>query len=315
VTPLAETWDGSAWTIADTPIPAGAGAARLRSVSCTSPTACLAVGSMTLLSGAHQPLAESWDGSTWTVEIPVVPSGATTIALERVSCATDTSCTAVGSYWVGNYQAEFALVERWDGASWTLQEPASPIPNSDNELRAVSCSSVSACTAVGYAAASTTGDSPLAERWNGIAWTHQVTDPLGPGTQLLGVSCPASTACTGVGYWFDGSVHGGAWRPMVQRWNGIAWSSQQPAASTETSGPLRDVSCASTSACVAVGGSMVERWTSGSPWTAETVPLPDGAGEGFTTLVSVSCPKVRVCTAVGMYWTSTGQLPLVERYS
>jgi hypothetical protein len=237
------------------------------------------------------------------------------MVLEQVSCATDTNCTAVGSYWVGNYQAEFALAERWDGANWTLQEPANPGLNGGNELQAVSCSSVSACTAVGQTAAGATGRSPLAERWNGIAWTQQITDPIGPGTQLLGVSCPASSACTGVGSWFDGSVHGGAWRPMVQRWNGIAWTSQQPAASAGTYGELQDVSCASTSVCVAVGDQMVERWTSESAWTAETVPPPVGASADSRTFRSVSCPKANVCTAVGWYWTSTGQLPLVERYS
>jgi hypothetical protein len=315
VTPLAESWGGSAWTIADTPIPTGAGEARLQGVSCTSPTACLAVGSMTLASGAIQALAERWDGSTWVVENPAVPPRATTMVLEQASCATATNCTAVGSYWVGNYQAEFALAERWDGATWTLQEPASPGLNGDNELQAISCSSVSACTAVGHTGAGAAGGSPLAERWNGLAWTQQITDPIGAGTQLLGVSCPASTACTGVGYWFDGSVHGGAWRPMVQRWNGIAWTSQQPAASTDTHAELQDVSCASTSVCVAVGGQMVERWMSESPWTAETVPPPVGASADFTTFRSVSCPKAHVCTAVGWYWTSTGQLPLVERYS
>ena len=48
----------------------------------------------------------------------------------------------------------------------------------------------------------------------------------------------------------------------------------------------------------------------------------DGARERATsgaeevTFMSVSCPKVNTCTAVGNYYSgATGRVPLVERYS
>ena len=41
---LAEVWDGSTWTVQSTPNPTGATSGSLYGVSCTSATACTAVG-------------------------------------------------------------------------------------------------------------------------------------------------------------------------------------------------------------------------------------------------------------------------------
>jgi hypothetical protein len=81
---LAEGWDGSSWTIQNTPGAAGGGA--LTSVSCTSATTCEAVGSG---------LAEGWDGSSWTLQSG--PSVASATTLSGVSCTSATTCEAVGN--------------------------------------------------------------------------------------------------------------------------------------------------------------------------------------------------------------------------
>lgn len=66
-TTVAAQWNGATWTIVSTPSPATFSA--LFSVSCTSPTYCSAVGaSSPSANGTVSPLAEVWNGSTWTLQ-------------------------------------------------------------------------------------------------------------------------------------------------------------------------------------------------------------------------------------------------------
>ena len=64
---VAAQWNGSAWTILSTPSPAALSA--LYSVSCTSPTFCSAVGASSASpTGRVTPVAETWNGSTWSLQ-------------------------------------------------------------------------------------------------------------------------------------------------------------------------------------------------------------------------------------------------------
>ena len=56
-------------------------------------------------------------------------------------------------------------------AAWSIM-PTPSLPNS--RLDAVSCTSASACTAVG-AKSNSAGNATLAERWNGKVWAVQAT--------------------------------------------------------------------------------------------------------------------------------------------
>ena len=66
---LAETWNGSTWTILPTPSPRlPGGGAELNSISCTSSTSCMAVGETLVFHepGGYlipHPFAESWNGT------------------------------------------------------------------------------------------------------------------------------------------------------------------------------------------------------------------------------------------------------------
>lgn len=139
--PLAERWNGTNWAVRATPIPAGAYNPYFRSVSCTSPARCTAVGGYLANGSTQTPLAERWDGSTWTLQEDSALPGS---ALFGVSCTSSTSCTAVGV----NFDA---TAEHWDGTSWTAQPL--PIPHHTTRpvtLFGVSCVSAFTCTAVGY---------------------------------------------------------------------------------------------------------------------------------------------------------------------
>jgi hypothetical protein len=118
--PLAETYRGGKWRWSGTPRRSGAG---LAAVSCTSRTRCLAAG----WSG-QAALAETWNGSGWTVRKPVrTGSPKSSDVFSHVSCASPSSCIAVGSRWNPKVRySDHSLAELWNGTSWTIQPTVNP---------------------------------------------------------------------------------------------------------------------------------------------------------------------------------------------
>jgi hypothetical protein len=327
--PLAETWDGTSWSLHEPATPASAkDRTLLEQVSCTSSTACTAVGSYVNSSGVTEPLAERWDGTTWTIQATPVPAGATGTALFGVSCPSATACTAVGLF--HNGAVTEPLAETWNGTSWTVQEPPAVGEATFNKLNEISCTSPTECTAVGYSF-KTPEYEPLAERWNGTAWSIQTTPAPATAdgmTQLESVSCASPEACVAVG-WFGSSNFN---KPLAERWNGAAWTLEElttPPTPAEGSdgNRLTGVSCASSEACVATGifvnsskrtVPLAESWN-GTAWTAQEPPSPTAA-EG-SALGRVSCTAAEACTAVGDFRNapSSGSdlpqfMPLADRF-
>ena len=161
---LAELWNGSTWAIQPAPTPAGSPSADLWAVSCSSATACTAVGDYENSSFFLVPLAERWNGSTWkTQSIPSPTASATELALYGVSCPSSTACTAVGSY-VNSSGTDKIFAEDWNGTMWAIQSTPSPAGNVPT-FNGVSCSKVTACTAAGDYQTSSGVQKTLAERY------------------------------------------------------------------------------------------------------------------------------------------------------
>jgi hypothetical protein len=101
-------------------------------------------------------------------------------------------------------------------------------------LRAVSCASSSACTAIGWLN-TRSGAEPVAERWDGSSWSPQPI-PTPRDSDILRVSCPSLTSCFAVGYASVLAPNGDLKRfiGLVERWDGAGWSRQ---ATTEGSRP------------------------------------------------------------------------------
>jgi hypothetical protein len=97
---LIEHWNGTTWAVIPSHTPAGALQSELRSVSCISPTSCVAVGSFVTNSNAplQQPLVQQGNASSWNVVPSAKPSSATASFLSGSSCAGPTTCVAVGSF-------------------------------------------------------------------------------------------------------------------------------------------------------------------------------------------------------------------------
>src|SRR5215472_116059 len=117
--------------------------------SCTSATACAAVGYQFDSGGTVVALAETWDGKIWRVRAVPSPAGATGSRLFGISCTSASTCTAVGTYVSGFLGPGLPLAERWNGINWRVQAAAIPAGAKSARLLAVSCSSATACTAVG----------------------------------------------------------------------------------------------------------------------------------------------------------------------
>jgi hypothetical protein len=320
---LAERWNGTAWKLQSTPNPAGAVASTLGSVSCSSAVACTAVGSFEGSSDLFS-LAEAWNGTAWALE--TTPNAATTTGsvLDGVSCSSSASCTAAGFY--DSPAGALALAEAWNGHVWTIQAtPSPPGPPAVSQLNGVSCSSATACTAVGFFQNSASTDLTLAERWNGTAWGIQPTpDPADadsfPGSALSAISCSSAAACMAVGSYTNTA---GNVVTLAESWNGTAWkikTTLNPADATNTT--LAGVFCGSATDCTAVGRSfdaagmetaVVESWN-GAAWKNQAIAVPAG-GTG-AELSGVSCRSAAACTAVGSYNDSSGtQVTLAESWN
>jgi hypothetical protein len=210
----ASGWDASP-TIGLEPDPSNLPASEvLSSVSCTAPTSCVAVGSY--LDGTTDvtaPLAESLSGTTWSATLTTNPTGIGKARLLGVSCASGTSCQAVGEYTDPHGDTQ-ALAEAMAGTTWTPAtdlesgcSEATPVSCvSGSSLAGVSCTGPADCTAVGtFSELDANGayldTQTLVQTLSGSGWAPTVG--VDPDTDsypaFSGVSCPGIGACVAVG--------------------------------------------------------------------------------------------------------------------
>jgi hypothetical protein len=365
---LLESWNGIFWSILSSPYPSEAkGFVNLTGVSCTSSSACTAGGYYASKVSGSAPvetktLAESWNGSSWTIQSTANATGEANNALLDISCTSSSACTAVGASSPVLLGAPRTIVERWNGSTWSTQAAVDPTSATEDEMKGASCGSTTMCLAVGW---DLYRKSSFIERWNGSEWKYlesisgeikrvscvlgtafcvavgtsssgglqswmiyelsgvwhiEAVAPVNPTggseAKLFGVGCTA-TACTAVGSY----KYESAYKPLVERWNGSSWSLQaapNPAEGTAQSAML-SVSCGSATSCLAVGEAaskpVAERWN-GSEWLPTSSPaLPVGAKGA--KLASASCGSATSCMAVGdSYESGVGsEKPLVERWN
>ena len=202
---LVELWNGKEWKILTTAtLPKEDEQSWLESISCPSTKHCTAVGAVVTTLNGIVPLAESYNGTTWTVQTTPTPEHSIEAQLSGVSCSATNACTAVGGYDNSAEKGERALIERYNGTSWQLQEAASPVGKPAPEgshwaLSAVSCPTSSSCVTVGsYAESATARKLLLGEQWNGTSW--ELALPANRTAALYdearSVSCSAALTCT-----------------------------------------------------------------------------------------------------------------------
>jgi hypothetical protein len=270
----------------------------LAAVSCTSTPSCLVVGSLFAVGGVYEEWAMQWSGGRWTAYEP--PSDpAKSSVLTAVSCASATDCMVVGQAASTTGDQVSAVTQQWNGSHWTILTPPR---TAQTHLTGISCPTTTDCTAVGWYRHSGQ-QQPIAARWNGKRWA--VALPPAPSSAtvagLTAVSCVSARYCVAVGH----DTVGGRTSPLVESWNGQAWTEQ-------TAGPARGtltgVSCPAIANCTAVGtagnaaaSALAEVWN-GSIWTVQPTATP----ARYKTLSGVSCLTATTCTAVGDHTVDSG---------
>ncbi len=240
------------------------------------------------------PLAERFDGVRWFVE-PTASVG--TGRFQDVSCPTTSFCVAVGQRGDSS-----ALIETWNGRSWT--NTPTGLPPGTGDLQGVSCPTPRSCVAVG-----SRGSATLIEDGSGGQW-HVMSSPNGPTTSwstLSGVSCSRATACLAVGSYDVSKAVGTV--PFSVASHGTAWSVvpiQRP-----SSGELKAVACRTSRSCVAVGvtfqapdGANLVETTAASGLVPAPAHDPAATQPG---LAGVSCPAPARCVAVGSHYAGSGR--------
>ena len=242
-------------------------------ISCPNTSTCVAAGSGDMIYTTN-------GGSSWS------DTSVGTHSVGAISCASTTMCVEAGSN--GNNGEIFV-------ANGSLTSWANPSGPSSSPLFGVSCSSTSDCVAVGYTYGSS-GNSVATYTTNGgSTWSTSTGTPAD--ASLTSVSCLSGTStCVAVGgaiyledyfvevssgdYDFVGDVL------ATSSNGGETWSGDTNSPTNDRNG-LSGVSCATASACVAVGPQSVIDTEDGAHWVSDVAPLSMAQG--------VSCPSATVC--------------------
>jgi hypothetical protein len=266
----------------------------LNSVSCTSWSACSAVGLEGTSTEGGNVLAERWNGARWSVQsLPAVPGGQSQFT--DVSCGSPRFCVADG---VLVYSTTFtgrvsSLVGTWDGSGWSIRK----LPYG-RTAGTVSCTSRRFCVlAEGCVLPWCEKIGSVPEEWNGSRWS-----PMNGTGQLSGklgaVTCMSPTSCVGIAFGITGA--------SSARWDGKTWSLVAPLDTSfvyDAAWAFSAPSCASANSCAVVGSasqdcsfaplSFVERWN-GAHWSKQPATATYTA-----TFSGISCGGPKFCTAIG----------------
>ena len=349
---LIEQQNGTSWTDTEAPQPPNHGSGTnqglwlgssfcgydqpCRAVSCPTTTFCVAVGQYTDTAGFGQPVIETETNGTWSATEGPTPSdvadesGSPTVngILFSVSCASATSCEAVGMYrnTSGDYLAYISTLAGTTWSATTAPVPSGAVPSTSQfpmPLSAVSCPTTSFCVASGVYRDSDDKLTGLLDTLSNGSWSATpAPQPSDAGndasdtqnTVLGGVVCPSPSACDAVGSYTDTNGHNHA---LIDTLNGSTWtatSGPEPAGTTFSQ--LGAISCPTANFCVAVGQAedtnnhewgLINTFSSGS-WAGGYAPEPVGVPETnqYAFLWEVSCPTPGSCLVPGEYENSSG---------
>jgi hypothetical protein len=278
---LAERWDGSAWTLAETPN-VGHYGNWLNGVATISSSEAWAVGYTAGNPATYTSttLVEHWNGSAWSVVPSPNPSndplyGANQLNDVRAFAPNDV--WAVGWQWVPSGSAP--LVERWDGRRWRV----SKTPDTGfKELQALDGTSSRDIWAVGFGRTFSDGNQSLIMHWDGRSWAVVPTPKLPYDNYLTDVSVVSPTDAWAVGYTVPPNLD---FQPHFLHWNGSAWAVVPSPHLSSTYNFLQSIAAVSGNQVWAAGYrtvddhqvvTFVERWD-GTQWRVESTPsLQDG---------------------------------------
>jgi subtilisin family serine protease len=258
-----EHWDGEQWSAQI--LPPGEEEAEIKEpvgISCASADSCMAI-MLYPASTIDSTAIYIWDGEEWShiAEKPTLPEGSKP-PLAPPSCPAPETCTLIGENPDGGWSAA------WDGESWQAEEIPPLTEFSEGEKiiwDGVSCTSQSACVAVGQRADTLTwepltGYAPTQTAsavWDGEGWTAVSTAEPATSNDFQSfpaepVSCKAADDCVLVtSIRLDGYR-----RTLTEHWDGEQWSRLSGANPLWPNTSPLAVSCTQGN-CTAVGSGLI----------------------------------------------------------
>jgi hypothetical protein len=298
--PLALHWNGTSWTVVPTPTPVPNcedgniqwGGNSLNAVDGVSSRDMWAVGNTCY---GMNTLFEHWDGTTWSmVPGPGLPKGDEWATLSGVAAISSSNVWAVGYRSSGWTEA---LIEHWDGNSWTIV-PGARLGGTGSYLSAVAATGPNDVWAIGG-----NGGGNLIEHFDGTSWSA-VSSPQPQGAALTGI-----TAISPTNVWAVGPQRNSGHLTLVMHYDGSSWTvvpSPNPSTAYNADNELRSVAVFAPDNVWAVGmyqneqtsihqhRTLIEHWD-GTSWSIVSSPQPGHSSE----LNAVTVPAKRTGFALG----------------
>jgi len=189
---LIEHWDGTQWSIVESPNVAGADENYLNAVTAASSSDVWAVGYSNINAEIDVPLIEHYDGNAWSIVSSPYPAPSEFNELYSVAAVSPSDVWAAG-YENENSQGQYggALIEHWDGSAWSLVH--APTLGFATTLYGLSARSSTDVWAVGYIWRVGTSYTPLTEHWDGTTWTDVSPPDPGKAAELFGTLASSGT--------------------------------------------------------------------------------------------------------------------------
>jgi outer membrane protein OmpA-like peptidoglycan-associated protein len=285
--PLIDVESSGTWSAVDAPLPPNATTSpqngdSLTSVTCTSTSNCVAVGSYVDASANSQALLDVETSSTWTAVPAPLPGDASltpnTDSFTSVTCVSLGNCVAVGQY-DNTLENPEGLIDTETSGTWTSM--TAPVPGDadtalpDVLLTSVSCSTMTTCVAVGSyeipPIRNLSPDALLDAEVDGVWMAGTVELPgdastAQPYSDLSDVTCVSPWSCVAVGLYVNSA---GLYQVILDSF-GVALST------------LPDVPSSPNTVVATVGhGQAFVNWippssTGGAPITSYTVTASPG---------------------------------------
>lgn len=264
--PLTEHYNGTAWSIVNSPQPLNTYVSSVREIS---PTDVWAVGgSQNQSTFVDQTFTEHWNGSSWTV-IPSPNVGSQSNDLVQLAYSTTNDVWAFGYYFDTTANAYLTLTLHWNGSSWSVV-PSPDVSGANNFLRGGGALRSTNVWAVGYAQG-TGSPAALAEHWNGALWSVVPTPSIG--YSIFNSFVPVTNRSSwAIGYAFNGTHQ----ITLAEHWNGSSFSVV----------PTPDVSGADTVINAAAAVSATDVWAVGNTFPTERTFTMNWNGSSWTAVTS-----------------------------
>jgi hypothetical protein len=288
VQPVVEHFDGNKWSVVPTP---SFNSDSLSGIAAVASNDVWAVGTLFGKSGSENTLIEHWDGTSWSVVASPTPTNGG--YLSAVTVVSSKDIWAGGSVLNSSGATVAALVEHWNGTSWSM----------------VSSPAFAGLSGVGSMSADASNDvwaaSSVALHFNGTTWSQV---PFQQTFSAGGILALSPTNVWDVGQGPDGDFDSGFAR--IEHWDGTSWSMVptprvNPPEPLDTHSYLAGIAAISANNIWAVGGavgkSLTEHWD-GTSWSVIASPNPGP----FNFLFAVTALSDGTVAAVGAETDSAG---------